>query len=100
MKLSEVYTPAVLLDLDILERNIGRFAAEAAAHGKQLWPMLKTHKSLEPAHRRDRSRPGAERGGKRGRAVSFLHHHHRRGAAPLRHPAGGGRGLCPGSAAV
>ena len=49
MKLSEVYTPAVLLDLDILERNIGRFAAEAAAHGKQLWPMLKTHKSLELA---------------------------------------------------
>lgn len=49
MKIREVYTPAVLLDLDILERNVGRFAAEAAAHGKQLWPMLKTHKSLELA---------------------------------------------------
>ena len=36
MKLSEVYTPAVLLDLDIMERNVHRFASEAAAHGKQL----------------------------------------------------------------
>ena len=49
MKLSEVYTPAVLLDLDILERNVARFSGEAAAHGKQLWPMVKTHKSLELA---------------------------------------------------
>ena len=49
MKLSEVYTPAVLLDLDIMERNVHRFASEAAAHGKQLWPMVKTHKSLELA---------------------------------------------------
>ena len=49
MKLSEVYTPAVLLDLDIMERNVHRFASEAAAQGKQLWPMVKTHKSLELA---------------------------------------------------
>ena len=49
MKLSQVYTPAILLDLDIMERNVARFAEEAAAQGKQLWPMVKTHKSLELA---------------------------------------------------
>jgi len=38
-----VQTPAILLDLDILERNIKNFAA------KNLWPMLKTHKCTEIA---------------------------------------------------
>ena len=46
MKLHEIDTPAILLDLDILERNIRRFAEAAAQQGKQLWPMVKTHKSL------------------------------------------------------
>ena len=46
MKLNEVDTPAILLDLNILEQNIRRFARAAAQNGKQLWPMVKTHKSL------------------------------------------------------
>ena len=43
MKLNETDTPAILLDLDVLERNIRRFADAAARNGKQLWPMVKTH---------------------------------------------------------
>ena len=42
-------TPAIVLDLDILENNIRRYAELAKEHGKQLWPMVKTHKSLEIA---------------------------------------------------
>ena len=49
MKLNEVYTPAILLDLDVLENNIRRFADAAARNGKQLWPMVKTHKSTRLA---------------------------------------------------
>lgn len=49
MKLNEIETPAILLDLDILERNIRRFADAAAQNGKQLWPMVKTHKSTRLA---------------------------------------------------
>ena len=49
MKLNEIDTPAIVLDLDILERNIRRFAEAAAQNGKQLWPMVKTHKSTRLA---------------------------------------------------
>lgn len=46
MTIFELETPAVLLDLDAMEANLRRYASAAAAHGKQLWPMTKTHKSL------------------------------------------------------
>ncbi len=49
MTISELETPAVLLDLDAMEDNLRRYAREAARHGKQIWPMTKTHKSLELA---------------------------------------------------
>ena len=49
MNLCEVYTPAILLDLNAMEHNLEKYAQEAKRHGKQLWPMLKTHKSLELA---------------------------------------------------
>ena len=42
-------TPAMLLDLDILEENIRSYAEKAKACGKALWPMVKTHKSSEIA---------------------------------------------------
>ena len=42
-------TPAMLLDLDILEENIRTYAEKAKACGKALWPMVKTHKSSEIA---------------------------------------------------
>lgn len=47
MNINEINTPATLLDLDILEKNLKRYADAAKAENKQLWPMLKTHKSLE-----------------------------------------------------
>jgi len=43
----ELQTPATLVDLDILENNIKKAQALCDQHGKQLWPMIKTHKSIE-----------------------------------------------------
>jgi D-serine deaminase-like pyridoxal phosphate-dependent protein len=44
-------TPALLLDLDGLERNIGRMAAFVSTHGVQLRPHAKSHKSVAIARR-------------------------------------------------
>lgn len=49
MKINEIYTPAILVDLDAMEHNLKKYGDAAKAHGKQIWPMLKTHKSLELA---------------------------------------------------
>lgn len=49
IKLSELQTPAILVDLDVLERNIRGYCQEAERHRKQIWPMVKTHKSTEIA---------------------------------------------------
>src|SRR5262245_10273413 len=40
-------TPAVLVDLDVLERNISRMAARAREAGVKLRPHAKTHKCPE-----------------------------------------------------
>jgi D-serine deaminase-like pyridoxal phosphate-dependent protein len=50
MKLTDLDTPAVLIDLDKLEQNIRRMAEFARAHGVQLRPHIKTHKIPEIAH--------------------------------------------------
>lgn len=42
-------TPALLLDLDVLERNLQRMSERAAALGVAMRPHIKTHKSLEVA---------------------------------------------------
>jgi len=42
---SELPTPSILVDRQILQNNINKFQAACNAHGKRLWPMLKTHKS-------------------------------------------------------
>jgi len=47
MNKNELRTPAILVDLDALERNIASYQALCDKHGKQLWPMIKTHKSTE-----------------------------------------------------
>ena len=49
MSITDLATPAVLVDLEILERNIKEVADAVRGHGKELWPMVKTHKSLEIA---------------------------------------------------
>lgn len=45
MKISEIATPSFLLDLDQLEKNINTVQQICSKNNKQLWPMLKTHKS-------------------------------------------------------
>ncbi len=45
MHVSELDTPALLIDLDIMERNLSRVAAYAQEHGLRLRPHTKTHKS-------------------------------------------------------
>jgi D-serine deaminase-like pyridoxal phosphate-dependent protein len=47
----KLQTPALVVDLDILERNIATMAAHAQRHGIALRPHAKTHKSAEIAKR-------------------------------------------------
>lgn len=47
----EIITPEVMIDVDILERNIARMAAATQARGLRLRPHAKTHKVLEIAER-------------------------------------------------
>ncbi len=47
--LSEVPTPALILDLDRLERNLRRMGERASSLGVGLRPHIKTHKCLEIA---------------------------------------------------
>jgi D-serine deaminase-like pyridoxal phosphate-dependent protein len=49
--LHDLETPAVLVDLDVLERNIARMAERARAAGVRLRPHAKTHKVVEIARR-------------------------------------------------
>jgi D-serine deaminase-like pyridoxal phosphate-dependent protein len=49
--LSEIETPALLVDLDIMERNLTRAADYAQTHGLALRPHVKTHKSSRIAAR-------------------------------------------------
>ncbi len=47
----ELNTPVLVLDLDRLDRNIAAMARFAMAHGLQLRPHAKTHKSVDIAKR-------------------------------------------------
>jgi D-serine deaminase-like pyridoxal phosphate-dependent protein len=47
--IEDLPTPVVLVDLDVLERNIARMAARARAAGVRLRPHVKTHKCPEIA---------------------------------------------------
>ena len=49
--IADLETPALLVDLDIMERNLTRAAEYAAAHGLALRPHVKTHKSPRVAAR-------------------------------------------------
>ena len=49
MEKQKLETPAVLVDLDTLERNIKKAQSLCDDSGKELWPMIKTHKSTEIA---------------------------------------------------
>ncbi len=45
MQAAEIDTPALLVDLDAMEANLGRVADYTRAHGLRLRPHTKTHKS-------------------------------------------------------
>ncbi|HWC95312.1 MAG TPA: alanine racemase [Candidatus Sulfopaludibacter sp.] len=47
MHVSEIDTPRLVVDLDIMERNLRRVAEYAAAHRLRLRPHTKTHKSVK-----------------------------------------------------
>ena len=44
MHISELDTPAIVIDLDIMERNLRRMAEYTKQHGLRLRPHTKTHK--------------------------------------------------------
>src|SRR5450755_2717737 len=44
MNIAELETPALLIDLDILERNLAKVGGYAKSHGLRLRPHTKTHK--------------------------------------------------------
>ena len=46
MYITELETPAVLLDLDIAEKNLQTYQQACDKYEKSLWPMVKTHKQL------------------------------------------------------
>ena len=46
---TEIDTPALLVDLDLLSANVRRFAEMAARAGVRLRPHIKTHKTIEIA---------------------------------------------------
>ena len=48
---ADLNTPALILDIDALDRNIGAMATLAARHGVALRPHAKTHKSVDIARR-------------------------------------------------
>ncbi|EUB97821.1 hypothetical protein PMI07_000381 [Rhizobium sp. CF080] len=43
--INDIQTPALIIDLDAFERNVGRMKAYAEAMGVRLRPHAKTHKS-------------------------------------------------------
>ena len=51
MHVSEIDTPALVVDLDIMERNLARVADYAREHNLRLRPHTKTHKSIRLARR-------------------------------------------------
>jgi D-serine deaminase-like pyridoxal phosphate-dependent protein len=51
VSIQDLPTPALLLDLDVLEANLERMARKAAGLGVALRPHIKTHKCVEVAER-------------------------------------------------
>jgi D-serine deaminase-like pyridoxal phosphate-dependent protein len=50
MKIQELQTPAVFIRSKAMYDNLKRYQGECNKFGKELWPMLKTHKSTEIAN--------------------------------------------------
>ena len=63
MHISEIDTPALVVDLDIFERNLARVADYAREHSLRLRPHTKTHKSVRLAKRQIASGAAGTDGG-------------------------------------
>src|SRR3954447_16193618 len=50
-RVQDLDTPALVVDLDIMERNLRRVQEYCDSHGLKLRPHTKTHKSIEVARR-------------------------------------------------
>ena len=50
LRKDQLPTPVLLVDLEVLRRNIGYMADKAKRKGVQLRPHMKTHKSKKIAH--------------------------------------------------
>src|ERR1700761_270181 len=51
MTIHDLDTPALLIDLDVMERNLSRIADYSASSNLRLRPHTKTHKSIRVAQR-------------------------------------------------
>jgi D-serine deaminase-like pyridoxal phosphate-dependent protein len=51
MHIQEIDTPAIVIDVDVMERNLRRVASYASEHGLRLRPHTKTHKIPELGRR-------------------------------------------------
>ena len=47
MKKAELKTPTILLNMKAIKNNIKVYQKLCDKNGKELWPMIKTHKSRE-----------------------------------------------------
>ncbi|WP_338946942.1 alanine racemase [Fusobacterium canifelinum] len=47
MKKKELKTPTILLNIEALKNNIKKYQKLCTEYKKELWPMIKTHKSIE-----------------------------------------------------
>ena len=47
MKKQELKTPTILLNIEALKNNIKKYQKLCTDYKKELWPMIKTHKSME-----------------------------------------------------
>ena len=59
MKIQDMATPAILLDMNALERNIEKYQDMCDLYDKEMWPMVKTHKSLTIAKMQAEAAPPA-----------------------------------------
>ena len=49
MTVDDLPTPVLLVDLDVVERNVARWQQQSTAHGARFRPHAKTHKTIELA---------------------------------------------------
>ena len=56
MRIEDLDTPALVIDLDVLERNVRAMSDAAGEAGVRLRPHTKTHKSPEIARMRAEAR--------------------------------------------